>query len=186
LLPDFKGLNHLFWVNFEKNPQTHSCLLTFSTVYTAPGKRAWYLNPSQNFTMLRRFLRSLPHPSQASYKPSPILRQRTTGVPLRPSLLVLLGVSVTTLIAIHADSLIQPPDEQPKKPDSYPARKPLLTPFDHLFPQRTPPSPNTDEIFDLCSAAGTPEERATGISRIDSIILARYLNSLSILFTVLI
>lgn len=133
--------------------------------------------------MLWRHLRSLPHPSQASYKRSRILRQRTTGVLLRPSLLVFLGVSVTTLIAIHADSLIQPPDEQPKRPDSSPTRKPLLTPFDHLFPQRTPPSPNTDEIFDLCSAAGTPEERATGISRIDSIILARYLNIVCLIFT---
>ena len=110
--------------------------------------------------MLRHILRSWPR----SPRTSQIFRQRMiVAAPLqaRPSVFIYLGVSVATIatiITIHGDA------DQPKKLDS---------PYE-LFPQRIPPSPTTDETFDLASSAGIPEENATGISRIDSIVLARY------------
>ena len=119
--------------------------------------------------MLRRILQSL---AQTSYrKRSPILRQRTLVAPLRPSLFICLGVSVTTIatiVTIHGDAT-QPSTDKSEKA----AQK---APFDSLFPQPTSPSPTTDETFDLFSSAGILEERVTNISRIDNIILPRYMN----------
>ncbi|KAF8809345.1 protein serine/threonine phosphatase 2C [Phlegmacium glaucopus] len=120
--------------------------------------------------MLRRILRSLP---TSSYKYSPILRQRTIIAPLRPSLLMFLAVSATTaatIITIHGDA-----DQPPNKPEKPAAsvQMPLETIFGDLMSHRngTPPPPTADETFDLHSDSEIPKEEATGVSRIDGILL---------------
>lgn len=119
--------------------------------------------------MLQRILRSLPpRPSHAFQisRPRTIV---TAPLQVRPSLFIYLGVSVATIatiITIHGDATQheqEPSSDQPKK---------FYSPYDQLFPHRIPPSPTTDETFDLASSAGIPEEDATDISRIDSIVLA--------------
>lgn len=119
--------------------------------------------------MLRRILRSLPPRPSHAFQISRARTIVTTPLQVRPSLFIYLGVSVATIatiITIHGDATQQeqePSFDQPKKLDS---------PYDQLFPHRIPPSPTTDETFDLASSAGIPEEEAAGISRIDSIVLA--------------
>ena len=115
--------------------------------------------------MLRRILRLLPHSSQASNKFSSVFRQRTIVAPLRPSLYIFLGVSAVTfvtVIAIHGDSA-QAPEDNSIQIRKSPAHK-------YLFPKKVPPSPTTDETFDLSSGS---REKAAGISRVDTILLAR-------------
>jgi len=133
--------------------------------------------------MLRRILRSFPHSSQSSRQYSPIVRQRralvaaAAAAPLGPSLLLFLGVSATTvatfIITIHGDAA-QPPPNQPEKPDLS-IRKSRDTPFDYLIPHPISPSPTANETFDSCSDAGIPQEKTTGVSRIDGILLPRYI-----------
>ena len=118
--------------------------------------------------MLRRILRLLPKSPQASNKFTPLFRQRTIVAPLRPSssLFICLGVSVATfatIITIHGDASDDRSLVQIQKSS-----------FDYLFPRKTPPSPTTDETFDLSSESGIPSEKAIGISRVDTILLARY------------
>ena len=133
------------------NPQTHNC-----SRLSVNGLDS---------TMLRRILRSLPHSSQASNKFSSVFRQRTFVAPLRPSLYIFLGVSAVTfvtVIAIHGDSA-QAPEDNSIQIRKSPAHK-------YLFPKKVPPSPTTDETFDLSSGS---REKAAGISRVDTILLAR-------------
>ena len=118
--------------------------------------------------MLRRILRFLPHLSQASSKISPGFRHRTIVAPLRPSLFICLGVSVATfatIITIHGDSA--------QAPDDSTVQIPKNSFRNYLLPQKIPPSPTTDETLDLSSESGIPEEKAVGISRVDTILLAR-------------
>jgi hypothetical protein len=108
--------------------------------------------------MLRRILRSLPRSSQASQ----IFRQRTIVAP-RPSFFLYLGVSVATfatIITIHGDAT-PPSADQSKKLESPVQRSPSQP-------------PSTEETFDMASESGIPENKATGISRIDTIVLGRY------------
>ena len=129
--------------------------------------------------MLRHIFRLLPHSSQASNKFSPIFRQRTI-VALRPSLYVCLGVSVVTfatIITIHGDATQAPPDKtvQTIKVDNS-VYIPRISFNNYLVPQQKPLSPTTDETFDLSSQSSIPEEKAVGFSRIDTILLARYVH----------
>ena len=125
--------------------------------------------------MLRRILRLLPPSSQAStHKPSPVFRQRTIVAPLRHSLCICLGVSVATfatIITIHGDSA--------QAPDDSTVQIPKTSAYNYLFPKKIPPSPTTDETFDLSSESGIPKEKAAGISRVDTILLARYVHEQS-------
>ena len=110
--------------------------------------------------------------SQASNKFSSVFRQRT-----RPSLYIYLGVSaaaatLATAIAIHhhhgeSDSAqTASEDNIPKSPAK-----------NYLFPKKVSPSSGstTDETFDLSSGSATIlKEKAVGINRVDTILLARY------------
>ena len=121
--------------------------------------------------MLRRILRLSPHLSQASNKFSPVYRQRTLVAPLRPSLFIYLGVSVATfatIITIHGDAA-----QAPASDDSTPVQTLKSSFRNYLLPQKTPPSPTTDETFDLSSGSGISSEKAIGISRVDTILLPR-------------
>jgi hypothetical protein len=117
--------------------------------------------------MLRRILRLLPYSSPASSKFLSVFRQRA---PLRPSLSICLGVSIATfatIITIHGDSA--------QAPDDSTVQFPKTSIRNYLLPQNTtPPSPTTDEAFDLSSESGITKEKAVGISRVDTILLARY------------
>ena len=120
--------------------------------------------------LLRRFLQLLSH---SSNRFSPVFRHRTIVAPLRvrPSLFTFLGVSVatfTTIVTIHADSA------QAFEDDDLAIQ---IRSSEALLPKSTPPSPTTDETFDLSSEVGTPETKL-GISRIDTILLARYVREL--------
>jgi hypothetical protein len=123
--------------------------------------------------MLRRILRLLPHSSQSSNKFPAVFRQRTIVAPLqvRPWLFVCLGVSVATfatITTIHADATQAPDDDQMVQIPKSSAR-------DYLLAQKTPPSPTTDELFDLSSESGV-KEKSIGIIRVDTILLARYVH----------
>ena len=118
--------------------------------------------------MLRRILRLLPHSSQASNKFSTVFRQRTTVASLRPPLYIFLGVSAATfatVITIHGDSA-QAPEDNSLQIQKSPAQS-------YLFPKKVPPSPTTDETFDLSSESAIIKAKAAGISRVDTILLAR-------------
>ena len=124
--------------------------------------------------MLRRIFRLLPHSSLiASSKVSPAFRQRTIVAPFtRPSslLFICLGVSVATfatITTVHADSAQAPDDPTVQIPK---------TSARNYLPQNSPPSPTTDETFDLFSGSGTPSDKAVGITRIDTILIARYVH----------
>ena len=113
--------------------------------------------------MLRRIFRSLPRSSQ----PSQVFRQRTIVAP-RPSFFLYVGVSVATLatiITIHGDA-IQPSADQPKKLES-PVQKSQVPPSDLSLS-------STEETFDKASQSVIPEDKATGTSRFDAIVLGRY------------
>ena len=124
--------------------------------------------------MLRRILRLLPRPSQASHKFSPVFPQRTLAVPLRPSLFICLGVSAATfatIVTIHGDAAQAPATDDPTS-----VKIPKSSFHNYLLPQRTPPSPTTDETFNISSGSGIPSDKAIGISRVDTILLARYVH----------
>jgi hypothetical protein len=125
--------------------------------------------------MLRRLLRFSFH---ASNKFSPIFRQKTIVAPLSPSLCICLGVSVATfatIITIHGDAKEpQAADHQPEKLDSSVQKRTSLLNNYLLRPQSISPSPTTDETFDSSSDSSIPKDEATGIGRIDTILLARY------------
>lgn len=135
--------------------------------------------------MLRHILRLLPHSSRASNKFSPVFRQRTIVAPLRPSLfIVYLGVSVATyatIITIHGD-VSQAPAGQPKEVDKT-VQMPRSSFYEHLHPQEKLPSPTTDETFNKSSESRIPDDIATGISRIDNILLARYVHEQCSIFS---
>ena len=127
--------------------------------------------------MLRRILRLLPHSSQPSYKFPPVFRQRIVVAPLRPSssLFIFLGASVATFatiftgFTIHGDS-----NHAPDDPTSVQIPKSSFR--NYLLPQKIPPSPTTDETFDLSSGSDVPKEKEIGIGRVDTILLARYVH----------
>ena len=124
--------------------------------------------------MLRHILRLLPHSSQASNKFSTVFRQRTIATPLRPSVFICLGVSVATfatIITIHGDSAQEPQADVPMS-----VQIPKSSFRDYLLPQKVPPSPTTDETFDLSSGSGFPKEKEIGIGRVDTILLPRYVH----------
>ena len=128
--------------------------------------------PFRTPIMLRHILRLLPHSSQASNKFSPVFRQRTLVAPFRPSLFICLGVSVATfatIITIHGDEA-----QAPARNDPTSIKIPKSSFQIYLLPQKTPPSPTADETFDSSSGSGIPSEKAIGISRVDTILLARY------------
>ena len=129
--------------------------------------------------MLRRIIRSLPRSSQTSYKYSPVLHQRTIVAPLSPSLVICLGVSVATfatIATIHGDATPQEPADQIVQVE---LDNTALTrvPLDNfLVLHEKPPSPTTDEMFDLSSESQVLAEEALGINRIDTILLGRYVH----------
>ena len=129
--------------------------------------------------MWQRILRFklLPHSSsQASNKFSSVFRQRTAPLLLRPSFYIYLGVSAAaatfaTVIAIHHHG----------KSDSAQAAPELESNSLHTIPK----SPTTDETFDLSSGSATilkVKEKAVGINRVDTILLARYVHTLTLAF----
>ena len=145
--------------------------------------------------MLRRILRFLPHSSQTSNKFSAVFRQRTIVVPrphpLRPWLFVCLGVSVATfatITTIHADATQESDDDKRTKNQAIRSRIATTAPIEikleqilesfnqYLLPKKTPPSPTTDEIFDLSSESDDLGEKSIGIIRVDTILLARYVH----------
>ena len=116
--------------------------------------------------MLRRILRFPQSPHwQASNKFSTVFRGQRAPL-LKPSIYIYLGVSVAaatfaTVIAIHHHA----------ESDLAQAAPELEGNSLHTIPK----SPTTDETFDLSSESATIlKEKAVGINRVDTILLARY------------
>ena len=74
-------------------------------------------------------------------------------------------MTFATIITIHGDSSQAPDDSTLQSPKS--------SVHDYLLPPKIPPSPTTDETFDLSSKSGIPKDKAVGINQIDTILLAR-------------